>query len=96
MVYRETITEKAALLKALSNPIRLCIVKHLCSKELLHVGYFVGCMGASQSLISQNLIKLKDVGILDSQKDGQSVKYFISNDEAKKLIRVLFEGEEDV
>lgn len=93
MDYRETIIRKAALLKALSNPIRLCIVRHLCSNEPLHVGYFVNCMDASQSLISQNLIKLKDVGILDSRKDGQNVQYFIKNDEVKKLIPVLFEGE---
>lgn len=96
MDYRETTIRKAALLKALSNPIRLCIVRHLCSKEPLHVGYFVNCMDASQSLISQNLIKLKDVGILDSRKDGQYVQYYIKNNEVKKIIPVLFEGEEDV
>ena len=96
MSYKETIIRKVALLKAMSNPIRLCMVKHLCKGEPLHVGFFVNCMDASQSLISQNLIKLKDLGILDSRKDGKSVQYYIKNNEVKKIIQVLFEGEEDV
>lgn len=95
MHHKEFVRERAALLKALSNPIRLCIVRQLCRQEPLHVGYFISCMDASQSLISQHLIKLKDVGILDSRKDGQNVQYFIRNQAVRNIIQVLFEGEED-
>ena len=93
---KEIIIQKAALMKALSNPIRLCVIKHLCEKGPLYVSFFVNCMDASQSLISQNLIKLKDLGILGSRKEGQNVQYFIKNNEVKKIIQALFEGEKDV
>ena len=52
-------------------------------------------MDASQSLISQNLGKLKDVGILGNFKEGQTVNYYIKNDEIKKIIEVLFEENDD-
>ena len=56
--------EKAELLKALSHPVRLRIVR-----GLLHCGCRnVGCMeantGQSQSCISQHLMRLKAAGIV--------------------------------
>ncbi len=95
MENKELIVSKAELLKSISNPVRLCIIKKLCENESCNVSYFTNCMDASQSLISQNLGKLKDVGILGNFKEGQTVNYYIKNDEIKKIIEVLFEENDD-
>lgn len=95
MEYQELITEKAQLLKALAHPIRLCLVKKLCEQGRLNVTYFTNCMDASQSSISQHLGKLRDLGILACEKEGQSVIYHIKNETVRSLVKSLFEEEEN-
>lgn len=90
---KQIIIQKAELLKAISNPVRLCLVKHLNENEYLNVSFFTNCMEVSQSSISQHLIKLKDIGILASKQEGKNVNYFIKNKEIKKIIDVLFKEE---
>ncbi|MDD7267336.1 MAG: metalloregulator ArsR/SmtB family transcription factor [Lachnospiraceae bacterium] len=90
MNYQEMITEKAMLLKALAHPIRLCLVKKLCEQGNCNVTYFTNCMEASQSSISQHLGKLRDLGILGFEKDGQNVHYFIKNESVRGIVRSLF------
>ncbi|MGO1580190.1 MAG: ArsR/SmtB family transcription factor [Peptoniphilaceae bacterium] len=91
MDYKENIIKKAELLKAISNPIRLCLVKKLTEEDKLNVTYFTNCMDASQSTISQHLGKLRDLRILDCEKDGKNVNYYIKNEEVRNIIKVLFE-----
>lgn len=87
---KEEIIERANLLKAISHPIRLCLVKQLVKLGKLNVTYFTNCMDTSQSNISQHLAKLRDLGILGCEKDGLNVNYFIKNDDVKELIKILF------
>lgn len=92
-MYQENIINKAALLKSLAHPIRLCLVKNLAEHESCTVTYFTMCMNASQSSISQHLGKLRDLGIVGYKKDGQNVHYFIKNQEVKKLVQFMFKEE---
>ena len=71
--------EKAELLKALSHPVRLRIVR-----GLLHCGCRnVGCMeantGQSQSCISQHLMRLKAAGIVKAARSGNEVYYEVDD-----------------
>ncbi|MCI2057589.1 MAG: metalloregulator ArsR/SmtB family transcription factor [Oscillibacter sp.] len=85
--------ERAALLKALSNPVRLEIVH-----TLLHSGCRnVGCMergtGMSQSCISQHLQRLRTARVVRAERVGNEVYYRVSSPETARLLAVLF-GEE--
>lgn len=91
MENKDLIISRADLLKSISNPVRLCIVKKLCDCEYCNVSYFTNCMDTSQSNISQNLGKLKDVGILGNFKEGQTVNYYLKNEEIRKIVKLLFE-----
>ncbi|NLC96536.1 MAG: helix-turn-helix transcriptional regulator [Erysipelotrichaceae bacterium] len=95
MENKELIISKADLIKSISNPVRLCIVKKLTENETCNVRYLTNCMDISQSGISQHLGKLRDLGILGYNKEGQNVNYYIKNNEIKKIINVLFEEEEN-
>lgn len=86
----EIIEEKAVILKALSHPIRLCIVKGLIQEEGCNVSTMQDCLDIPQSTLSQHLIKLKDLGILKGVRDGLNINYYVINDAAKKIIEVLF------
>ena len=79
--------ERAALLKALSNPVRLLVMG--CRN--------VGCMergtGMSQSCISQHLQKLRSAGIVTAERVGNEVYYHAASAEVAALVAALM-GEE--
>ena len=82
--------EKAELLKALSHPVRLRIVR-----GLLHCGCRnVGCMeantGQSQSCISQHLMRLKAAGVVRAARMGNEVYYEVADRSAAAVVSALF------
>lgn len=89
----EKIKEGARLFKALSHPIRLCIVKGLIKEEGCNVSKIQNCLDIPQSTLSQHLIKLKDMGILRGERDGLNVNYYVINEKARRVIEILFDYE---
>ena len=65
------------VLKTISHPIRLKIIEALENKDRLNVQDISKYIGdhVEQSLLSHHLIKMKDKGILECQKEGQFVYY---------------------
>ncbi|MDW7740245.1 MAG: metalloregulator ArsR/SmtB family transcription factor [Bacillota bacterium] len=84
------IKEKANLLKALSNPVRLCIVKELLHRDTCNVSNMQNCMQLSQSTVSQHLGRLRDLGIVVGDRRGTEVFYSVASEEAAAVIRALF------
>jgi len=84
------IREKATLLKALSNPVRLCIVRELIKRGECNVSSMQNCLELSQSTVSQHLGRLRDMGIITCERKGTEVYYRIANEEAAEIIKVLF------
>ena len=80
----------AKILKALAHPHRLQILCHLASGEKA-VGELEELCGASQSAVSQFLGRMKSEGLVTSNKDGQFVRYQISDMRILKTIRALQE-----
>ena len=80
--------ERASLLKALSNPIRLQIVHGL-----------LGCMeastGMSQSCISQHLQKLRAANVVTAERSGNEVYYQVASREVASLVADLLGEEAD-
>ncbi|WP_028856516.1 ArsR/SmtB family transcription factor [Psychrilyobacter atlanticus] len=86
----ELFENKASVLKALSHPIRLCIVKNLIAAKKANVTQMQHCLEAPQSTISQHLSKLKAEKIIKGERKGLEVYYSISNEKIIKIIEVLF------
>ncbi len=84
------LTHKAALLKALSNPVRLCIVRELLKRGECNVSSMQHCLEISQSAVSQHLARLRDLGIIYGERKGTEVYYRVVSEEVAAIIRVLF------
>ena len=82
---RELIEEKAEIVKALSSPARLCIEKT--------VGDITDCMDLSQSAISQQLAKLKSLGLVEVRREGNMAFYSCVRDDVRVFVETLFELE---
>jgi len=92
---REDYEKRAALLKALSNPVRLQIVRSLLKDGCRNVGCMERTTGMSQSCISQHLQKLRAAGVVSAERSGSEMIYRVSSPEAARLIAALFEEEEN-
>ncbi len=86
----DEIEEKAKILKALSHPVRLCIVKGLMEEEGYNVSGMQSCLQIPQSTLSQHLTKLKDLGILEGRRNGVEINYYVINDDARRVVSSLF------
>lgn len=81
----------AAVLKAISHPIRLKIVEILETTDGLSVQDISKSIGENieQSLLSHHLIKMKDKGILECSKEGQFVFYRLKLKEVIQLLNCM-------
>lgn len=84
------IAEKVALvLKAVAHPIRLQIIAALEHGEK-RVGDLVDHLSLPQAIVSQQLLLMKDKGVLDSRKEGTNVFYSIKNPAVVSLLHCVY------
>ncbi len=83
--------ELADILKVLANENRLLILCALAEQPLTVTEIFKKVGGITQSAISQHLSILKAHGILDYEKHGQQVIYYISDHRIEPVMKVLKE-----
>ena len=86
---------KAELLKALSHPLRLRIVRGLLQSGCRNVGCMEANTGQSQSCISQHLMRLKAAGIVRAARSGNEVYYEVADPQAAAVIAALFGDREE-
>ena len=79
-----TTVEAADLLRVLSHPVRLEIVR-LTSREELPVGALADRLDLSQPLTSQHLRILRDHGIVAARRDGNRRLYRADAERADEL-----------
>jgi len=80
--------ENAKILKALAHPTRLQLVdlireKRPCVKVMEEV------LGVSQPNISQHLSLLRNLGIVEAEREGNQVCYRIKNQTVLKILDAL-------
>jgi len=89
MELEEGAKQIATLLKVLANENRLMIFCAL-TEGPMAVGEIAKCVPKiSQSALSQHLALLRAHGILDFNKNGQSVTYFVADTRVGEVIHVL-------
>jgi ArsR family transcriptional regulator len=89
---RNHVEAQAELHQILSNPSRLLILRSL-AEQALSVGDLAEKIGASLQNTSQHLRLMKDKGVLESRRDGQTIFYQIAANEigeiCKRMLTIL-------
>ncbi|MBY0406484.1 MAG: metalloregulator ArsR/SmtB family transcription factor [Rickettsiales bacterium] len=85
---RHNAPKAEALLKQLANANRLMVLCHLVSGEKT-AGQMADSIGLSHSALSQHLSRLREAGLVESDKRGLCVYYRICSMEAQALLSVL-------
>ena len=80
----------ALMLRSLSHGARLRVMCELVEGEK-SAGDLVRASGLSQSALSQHLAKLREDGLVDTRRDGQSIHYSLADPKIQRLVKFLFE-----
>jgi len=75
----------ATTLQALATPSRLLILAHL-QKGPSTVGDLTAAVGMEQSAVSHQLRLLRNLGLVDGQRDGRRIIYRLYDDHVAELI----------
>ena len=78
----------AGLLRALANEQRLMVLCHLVQGPL-SVGQLNQRLPLSQSALSQHLAVLRESGIVQTEREAQTVRYFLLPGVVTRLLGVL-------
>lgn len=80
--------EASALLKALAHPARLRVLCQLMEGEA-SVGALQPLTGLGLSALSQHLAVLRDMGLVDTRRDAQTILYSIVDGPALPILAAL-------
>ncbi|MEJ1159530.1 ArsR/SmtB family transcription factor [Prosthecomicrobium sp. N25] len=81
--------QAARLLAALGNTKRLLALCRLKDQEM-SVGALADAVGLSQSALSQHLARLRDIGIVATRRESQTIYYRLASEDARQLITLLY------
>jgi len=87
-------SKEAEILKALAHPIRLKIVDAIRDGEVC-VKSLEELTGASQSCVSQHLTILRNLGMVETNRDGNLVCYSLNHTLADSIVRCIYEDYEN-
>lgn len=87
---KERYEKKTDLLKALSHPLRLEIVRGLLIGGCHNVRCMEAGTGQSQSTISQHLARLKAAGVVTCERQGNEVFYDVADPDVAAVVAALF------
>ena len=82
----EKFAKASDMLKAISYPYRLEILKLLEDMEYHPVYEIQAFTGTESTLLSHHLNKMKDKGILTSSRDGRFINYKLALKEVSKIL----------
>lgn len=82
--------EASEMLKTLSNPGRLRILCALVPGEMT-VNELEIAIGASQSYVSGQLLRLRAEGLVSCERDGRSMRYRVSDPRVLPILERIYE-----
>ena len=88
--------QAAALLKSMSHPKRLLILCMLSGSPGTSAGELTRITGLSASATSQHLARMRDEGLIDSQRDAQRILYSIKNEAVNAIIELAHAEQSEV
>ncbi len=88
-IEQEKLEKTAYVLKCLAHPMRLGIIDLLEQHDRLSVSQLQEVLQIEQSLLSHHLSNMRDKGILNTQRQGKNVLYFLSDASITSIITCI-------
>lgn len=85
----ERYEEASAFIKAISHPVRICIIMGLNRKKLCNVTDMKCQLDLPQSTVSTHLAVLRELGILEPVRQGTEIYYQLKDGRAVEVLKIL-------
>jgi DNA-binding transcriptional ArsR family regulator len=85
----------ADIMKALAHPVRLQILKVLRDGEAC-VCHLEAVLGQRQAYISQQLMRLRDAGLVIDRREGMNVFYSVADDAIARFLDAAESAAQDI
>jgi ArsR family transcriptional regulator len=89
LISTEKLEKAAHILKTIAHPLRIAIVDLLSKRGRLSVGEITEVLGSEQSLVSHHLSNMKLKGVLNSERDGQKIRYYLAMEEVTGVLHCM-------
>jgi DNA-binding transcriptional ArsR family regulator len=89
LIKKEDLEKAAFILKTIAHPSRLAIVNILARHEWQAVSEITEKLNLEQSLTSHHLNTMKTKGILESKREGKSIKYKLKLTEVMQVLTCI-------
>ena len=86
---RELLEKQSRILRAISHPVRIALLDLLQEKKELSVTEIHKTLNLRQAEASHHLGILRDKGILNSIRDGKSIKYSLKIEKLSQIINCI-------
>jgi len=83
--------QTTGFLKSLAHEARLVILCRL-SEGPATVGELEQLIGIRQSSVSQQLARLRAEGLVETERNGRSIRYSIADERTARVVRVLYDN----
>ena len=88
LIILEALEEAAECLRTLAHPMRLRMIEMLLAKEIT-VGELARACGIAPHMASEHLNKMKDRGLLKSQRRGRCIYYSVARPGLKGIMKCV-------
>ncbi len=85
----EQLEQAAAMLKAISHPLRIAILNQLDAGKRMTVTQIHEALNIEQSTASHHLGILRDKNVLVAKREGKNTYYFLKHDRLRNLIECI-------
>ncbi|MBX9752503.1 MAG: metalloregulator ArsR/SmtB family transcription factor [Roseococcus sp.] len=85
----EKAEEAARLLASLAHGKRLMALCHMLQGER-SVGQLAALVGLSPTALSQHLARLRDLGLVETRREGQTIFYRLASPEVRAILETLY------
>ncbi len=84
-----TLRDAVAVLRAINHPLRQKMIKLLDQSKGLTVTEIYIKLRLEQSVASQHLAILRNVGVLNTDRDGKFIQYTVNSDRLKEISHLM-------
>lgn len=82
--------EISRTLKTIGNQRRLVMLCQLVSHEEMSVSALAEALNLGQSALSQHLALMREEGIVDTRRDGQTIYYRVVDERVRELMQTFY------
>ncbi len=91
LINDQTLDQAAEVLKTLAHPLRIRIILLLTKKRSMNVSTLQRRLKADQTILSYQLTRMRDRGLLDCVRQGKEIHYSLADSALSEIMKLVLD-----